>query len=162
MALATVMNCWGETDLSSQRLRKVWNDPDLRFEISTPLSRSVRIFHPSLPTLESEADSNSCMQLSLAKCTYLLRESSLMDLYTCKTPNENWESNQETMMNTESLVSKSITHSVLVVTRIGCRVLDQYCSLVQELLLKSCFFTSSSWSKILRKRGKEDVNLKIG
>lgn len=95
MALATVMNCCGETDLSSQRLRKMWRDPDLRFDISTPLLR-VWIFHPwissllhvdgidddELPNLlfESEADNNSCMQLSLANWTYLLRESSLMDL----------------------------------------------------------------------------------
>ena len=82
MALATVMNCSGETDLSSQWLRKVWSDPDLRFDISTPLS-SVRTFHPSLlfPTrVVSEADNSSCIQLSLAKYTYLLRESSLMDL----------------------------------------------------------------------------------
>jgi hypothetical protein len=165
MALATVMNCWGETDLSSQRLRKVWNDPDLRFDISTPLSRSVRIFHPSLPTLpnlfESEADSNSCMQLSLAKCTYLLSESSLMDLHTCKTQNENLESNQETKMNTAVLASKLITNSALVVTKIGCKVLDRYCSSVQELLFKSYFFTSSRsicvCVGVYMHRGKEEV-----
>lgn len=83
IALATVMNCWGETDLSSHRLRKVWSEPDLLFDISTPSSR-VRTFHPSSPfpnLFESEADNNSCMQLSLAKCTYLLNESSLMDLH---------------------------------------------------------------------------------
>lgn len=81
MALATVMNCWGETDLRIQRLRNVWSEPDLRFDISTPLSR-VRIFHPSLsfPLFVSEAANNSCIQLSLANCTYLLRESSLIDL----------------------------------------------------------------------------------
>lgn len=84
IALATVMNCCGETDLSSHRLRKVWSEPDLLFDISTPLSR-VRIFHPSFPfpnLLESEADNSSCMQFSLAKCTYLLNESSLIDLKT--------------------------------------------------------------------------------
>lgn len=87
------MNCWGETDLSSQRLRKMWRDPDLRFDISTPLSR-VRIFHPSLafPNLfESEADNNSCIQLSLANWTYLLRESSLMDLSGAKRKCKKWD-----------------------------------------------------------------------
>lgn len=85
MALATVINCWGETDLSSHRLRKVCSEPDRLLEISTPLSR-VRTFHPSQPMLpnlfESEADNNSCMQFSLAKWTYLLNESSLIDLLT--------------------------------------------------------------------------------
>lgn len=87
MALATVMNCWGETDFSNHRLRKVWNDPDLRLDISTPLSRPLITFHPSFsllfPTLlllQSEAESNSCTQFSLANCTYLLSESSLIDL----------------------------------------------------------------------------------
>lgn len=82
MALATVMNCWGERDRRSHRLRKVWSDPDLRFEISTPFSRA-RTFHPSqfpLPLFESDADNSSCMQLSLANRTYLLSESSLIDL----------------------------------------------------------------------------------
>lgn len=86
MALATVMNCCGETDVSNQRLRKVSKEPDRRFDISTPLSYASN-FHPSFsfPTLlQSEADKSSCMQLSLAKWTYLLNESSLIDLFIHK------------------------------------------------------------------------------
>lgn len=83
MALATVMNCWGDTDVSNHRLRKMCSEPDLRFDISTP-SSSARTFHASLVSarLWSEAESNSCIQFSLAKYTYLLKESSLMDLQT--------------------------------------------------------------------------------
>lgn len=79
------MNCSGETDGITQRLRNVCSDPDLRFEISTPLSTATT-FHPSLadvqlsPLLGSDADSSSWMQFSLAWNTYLLNESSLIDL----------------------------------------------------------------------------------
>jgi hypothetical protein len=82
-----------------------------------------------------------------------------MDLHTCKTQNENLESNQETKMNTAVLASKLITNSALVVTKIGCK--DRYCSSVQELLFKSYFFTSSRsicvCVGVYKHRGKEEV-----
>lgn len=88
MAFATVINCSVDTDLSNHRLLKAWKDPDpdLRFDISTPSSKAST-FHPSFPfpaLLESEADNSSCMQLSLAKKTNLLNESSLIDLSIMK------------------------------------------------------------------------------
>lgn len=105
IALATVMNCCGETEVSNQRLRKVSKEPDRRFDISTPLSNASN-FHPSFsfPTLlQSEADKSSCMQFSLAKWTYLLNESSLIDLYNHKAiitnQNKTWLCSRLSIMN---------------------------------------------------------------
>lgn len=76
------MNCSGETDSSTHLLRKVCSDPDLRFDISTPLV-VPRTFQPSFPLtvlFDTEADSSSWIQFSLANCTYLFNDSSLIDL----------------------------------------------------------------------------------
>lgn len=153
MALATVMNCWGETALRTQRLRNVWSESDLRFDISTPFSR-VSTFHPSLPfpLFVTEAANNSCMQLSLANCTYLLRESSLIDLFNkimgrvllSSIPNKIHNKIERTKLsntksptrslsktNTSHEKSKCLISLVLVFTRIGCKVQD-CCSLWLE------------------------------